>query len=537
MRRKSLKLLNSALNFWIFLPTWESIRIENSKKGVPRMETGSLRRNAQYLGRILLAALLFYLATYPVSANASSFLIGNQTQINLQPDLNITELQKANTIIKILAPELLSERFPRATQISSDETLTTVRFDNFKNGIKVLNDMSFVHFGNKSKKEVERLGCAQNLFENPVATVSPEEAKSIATEALDSKNIKKEDIRAINLSYNCSKDKKTNQLVYKIYFQPEDLTDSTNVLINAHTGAFESSWLEINPKMNRRISELVQIDPKDRYKKLKNRFNSNFTYKVLLSDEEKQLKSQDQAALDVHTSLEKIYSYFKKNFSRDSYDDRGSRIDGIVHFGKSLNNAFFHPGYMALFFGDGDGVNFNSFTSSTDVIAHEFTHMMVYKTSGLRGAAEAGSLNESISDFFGARISNITDWKIGRQIFKRQSPLAYVRDMKFPEDKGKPGHYADRRFASAKHCNKSNDNCGAHVNAGIPNKATVAMAEILGAKATEKIFYHAVNHYYFKTMGFKDAKKALKKSCKKLFGNSSTDCGAVDKAWESVGVN
>jgi len=62
------------------------------------------------------------------------------------------------------------------------------------------------------------------------------------------------------------------------------------------------------------------------------------------------------------------------------------------------------------------------------------------------------------------------------------------------------------------------------------------LAETLGIKKTEQIFYHALLHYYSRGMKFTHARAALKKSCKKLFSKRTANCSAVDKAWESVGV-
>ena len=73
------------------------------------------------------------------------------------------------------------------------------------------------------------------------------------------------------------------------------------------------------------------------------------------------------------------YDFYKSVFQRDSLDGRGMALIGSVHVGESaghgrfvpLDNAFWDGKGMA--YGDGDGIVFQRFTRSLDVVGHELT--------------------------------------------------------------------------------------------------------------------------------------------------------------------
>src|SRR5260370_42665661 len=75
-------------------------------------------------------------------------------------------------------------------------------------------------------------------------------------------------------------------------------------------------------------------------------------------------------------------------------------------------------------YGGGDGVIFNGFTKSHDVVAHELTHGVTGSEANLIYQGESGALNESVSDFFGALVKQFklnqtadqADWLIGANI-------------------------------------------------------------------------------------------------------------------------
>ena len=76
-------------------------------------------------------------------------------------------------------------------------------------------------------------------------------------------------------------------------------------------------------------------------------------------------------------------------------------------------------------YGDGDGVIFNRFTKSLDVIGHELAHGITQYEADLIYQAQPGALNEHFSDVFGVLVvqyaknqtANSADWLIGNGLF------------------------------------------------------------------------------------------------------------------------
>ena len=63
-------------------------------------------------------------------------------------------------------------------------------------------------------------------------------------------------------------------------------------------------------------------------------------------------------------------------------------------------------------YGDGDGVTFIPLSQDADVVAHELTHGVTERSSGLVYQNESGALNEAWSDIFGAMVDR-NDWLLG----------------------------------------------------------------------------------------------------------------------------
>lgn len=94
-----------------------------------------------------------------------------------------------------------------------------------------------------------------------------------------------------------------------------------------------------------------------------------------------------------------------------------------MHYGQDYDNAFWDGSRMV--FGDGDGEVFARFTISLGVIAHELAHGFTQYTTPLEYKDQAGALNESVSDVFGALVEQYTakqnaedaSWLIGEGLF------------------------------------------------------------------------------------------------------------------------
>ena len=110
-----------------------------------------------------------------------------------------------------------------------------------------------------------------------------------------------------------------------------------------------------------------------------------------------------------------------------SIDGEGLPLDATVHYGHLYDNAFWDGQQMV--FGDGDGEVFERFTKSLSVIGHELTHGVTQYSAGLVYRNQAGALNESMSDVFGALVEQYVgqqstaeaSWLIGEGLSRTRS--------------------------------------------------------------------------------------------------------------------
>ena len=111
----------------------------------------------------------------------------------------------------------------------------------------------------------------------------------------------------------------------------------------------------------------------------------------------------DPAVNQAYDNFGDTYKFYWEVLHRDSIDDQGMPIHGMVHFDTDYNNAFW-DGEGHMWFGDGDGTMFSDFTKSLDVIGHELTHGVTQYTANLAYSGQSGALNESLSDVFGSLV-------------------------------------------------------------------------------------------------------------------------------------
>lgn len=260
-------------------------------------------------------------------------------------------------------------------------------------------------------------------------------------------------------------------------------------------------------------------------------------------------QSGDPAVDEAYDGLGATYDFFAEVFERNSIDDDGMPLNATVHFGKDYDNAFWDGERMV--FGDGDGVMFNRFTSSLDVIGHELAHGVTEDEAQLVYFLQAGALNESMSDVFGSlikqRVLNHTaeqaDWLVGDKLFTSKVKGVALRSMKEPgtafDDPvlGKdpqPGHMKD-------YVRTYEDNGGVHINSGIPNRAFYFAATFLGGYAWERagrIWYETLRDSRLRPIsGFKRFARLTTSNAERLFGVGGTEAKAVRNAWAEVGIN
>jgi Zn-dependent metalloprotease len=263
---------------------------------------------------------------------------------------------------------------------------------------------------------------------------------------------------------------------------------------------------------------------------------------------ERQPPVPDQAVNQAYDGLGATYTLYWEVFKRDSIDDAGLPLDGIIHYGKDYDNAFWDTHRMI--FGDGDGRIFNRFTIAVDVIGHELTHGVTQHTAALAYTQQSGALNESVSDVFGCLVKQYAkrqstaaaDWLIGAGLLAKGIHGAALRSMKAPgtayDDPvlGKdpqPAHMKDYVQTVA-------DNGGVHTNSGIPNHAFYLVAEKIGGNAWEKpgaIWYSALRDPRLQpTARFQQFASATARAARRLYGPGGAEAKAVEEAWREVGI-
>jgi Zn-dependent metalloprotease len=277
-------------------------------------------------------------------------------------------------------------------------------------------------------------------------------------------------------------------------------------------------------------------------------FNANNTQTLpgTLVRSEGQGPSGDIAIDEAFDGLGDTYDFFFDKYGRNSIDDEGSALQATCHFGVQYNNAFWNGEQMV--FGDGDGVLFNRFTISLDVIGHELAHGVTEDEAGLLYFFQSGALNESMSDVFGSLVKQAklnqtadqADWLIGAGLFTAAVNAVALRSMKEPgtayDDPvlGKdpqPAHMDDFVFTFE-------DNGGVHINSGIPNKAFHLAATNLGGFAWERagrIWYDALRDSQIRpTTGFRRFAGVTVAHAAAI---GTVEADAVREAWADVGIN
>ncbi len=279
----------------------------------------------------------------------------------------------------------------------------------------------------------------------------------------------------------------------------------------------------------------------------------------------------DSAAVDAHAYAGWTYDYLYKRFARQGLDNRNLTMTSIVHPVRRedwasqpaavLNlyylNAFY-AGRGIMVYGEGlppgvkaGGVEWNYFSGSLDVVAHELAHGVTDYTSGLIYRNESGALNEAFSDMIGTSVEFFyqpagsgylkADYLLGEDL---TAPARPFRSMADPQAYGDPDHYSKLYTGPA-------DNGGVHHNSGIANNAFYLAIEggvnrtsglsVQGVGAAnrekiEKVFYRGFTQMLPANATFSMARAATLQAARDLYGSGSDVERAIGQAWTAVGV-
>jgi Zn-dependent metalloprotease len=260
-------------------------------------------------------------------------------------------------------------------------------------------------------------------------------------------------------------------------------------------------------------------------------------------------KSGDKAVDEAYDGTGATFKFYWDIFARDSIDDAGLPLIRSVHYGNAYDNAFWDGSQMI--FGDGDGVVFNRFTVSVDVIGHELSHGITDRLAALRYQGQSGALNESMSDVFGSMVKQYTaktrqtaadaDWLIGAGLLAKGIKGVALRSMKAPGtayDDPQLGGKDPQPATMAGYVTTTDDNGGVHLNSGIPNHAFYLAAVAFGGYAWQKAgkiwFATLADPKLRSTATFVTFANRTLANAQTLFGSDAE--GTVKSAWTAVGV-
>ncbi len=244
--------------------------------------------------------------------------------------------------------------------------------------------------------------------------------------------------------------------------------------------------------------------------------------------------------VSAHYNAGIAYEYFRTVFGRNSIKDQGENIFSVINVsdenGNDMDNAFWNG--ETMFYGNGNQAFSAPLAKALDVAGHEMAHGVVQSTANLVYQGEAGALNESYADIFGAMIDR-EDWQIGEEVANPSVfPTGTMRDMANPNNGGnssnffwQPAHYNERFTGSA-------DNGGVHINSGIPNHAyyLFATSNGIGKAKAEQIFYKALTDYLVMSSQFVDLRVAVVQAATDIHGNGSAEVAAASAAFDAVGI-
>ena len=232
-----------------------------------------------------------------------------------------------------------------------------------------------------------------------------------------------------------------------------------------------------------------------------------------------------------------VYDFFKTNFGRDSWDNSGGSLLGVAHYGSGFNNAFWNGAFMT--YGDGSNVDggLTDLSQGLDVVAHEIGHGVTQSEVppvGLNYWAQAGAMNEHISDYWGISVDS-ANYLIGESIMPAGSSYTALRDFANPAD---TGVISPQPATMQKFYYSLNDAAGVHTNSGILSKAACQMiiSPVIGRDKTQQIYYKAYD-YLTPDCHFYDLKEALKKAAKSLYPDDYKGiAGAINTIYNASGI-
>ncbi len=255
--------------------------------------------------------------------------------------------------------------------------------------------------------------------------------------------------------------------------------------------------------------------------------------------------------------LMNTYDAFKNVLGWHALDGQNTSTYIAAHVNTGYDNAYYSDTCKCMFIGDGS--TFNSL-GSIDVVGHEMGHGVTAATSNLLYFGESGGLNESSSDIAGEVVeayaragasgdtlpASGNDWVLGKEISKTGTPLRWM--FKPSKDgssldawtstlKRLDVHYSsgpNNRMFYFLAQGSSEDKASDHYSKYLVRKP-LAMRGI-GMDKAYRIWFKAATTKFTAVTNYKDARAKMIAAAQELYGQSSREALAVQRAYAAINV-
>lgn len=261
------------------------------------------------------------------------------------------------------------------------------------------------------------------------------------------------------------------------------------------------------------------------------------------------VEDNTKTAASTHWSIERAFDYFLNRHGRWGTDYNGKEVWAKIDAYANGANAMwtYHDNKDYIFVRPDNGHS----AAALDVIAHEYTHGMVYASSqlGILGDFDARSLNEAYADIFGVMAERYyngwCDWSFGESMGTYQrnfaDPHADFGQIYTNNGAGSgasPAKYLEPGYWSA---------VNPHANGGVMRKWFYLMAnggnfngvtvQPLGIEMADNIAYIVFNWWLWCNLRYPEAASQTVAEVKTDFGNCSQAHKQTVNALRAVGFN
>jgi len=276
--------------------------------------------------------------------------------------------------------------------------------------------------------------------------------------------------------------------------------------------------------------------------------------------------NKDNGALDAHWGAMMVYDYFKEVHDRNSYDNNNGVIRNFTHYSVDLRNAYWNGGLNYIYYGDGDNINTDAWTS-LDLVAHEFGHGLCRYEVYLAANGEPAALEEGLSDIWGVCVKNYVNkkyglnkpiWLMGCDIILNPN-YNCLRNLQNPKSSlSEEGRYTRHGYFPDTYKGRGWDNGNEpHTNStvlshwfyllceggsGVNDLGNAYNVRGIGIEKAEKLLYYTEKYYMTTGTDYHNMRILTIEVGKNrgLFGGGNTffnkDMESLSNAWYAVGV-